>query len=134
MSPAHDGGVLRGVLSYLASRPFVACLDDDNWWRPDHLRLLRGILEACSLRWFVHPQSRRSICVDQRETVGPGRGIFQERFGGFVDPSCLMLNKVTCDRCYRFETAHCGRRSRRATEGRREASVLSGTGCWPEHR
>jgi len=25
------------------------------------------------------------------------RGIFQERFGGFVDPSCLMLNKVTCE-------------------------------------
>jgi len=52
------------------------------------------------LRWFVHPQSRRSICVDQWETVGPERGIFQERFGGFVDPSCLMLNKVTGDRYY----------------------------------
>jgi hypothetical protein len=49
------------------------------------------------LRWFVHPDSRRPICVDQWESVGPGQGVFQERFGGFVDPNCLMLNKLTCE-------------------------------------
>lgn len=95
------GGALRCILSYLANSPYVAYLDDDNWWRPDHLRLLRAALDqadwAFSLRWFVHPSSRRAVCVDKWESVGPNRGVFRERFGGFVDPNCLMLNKVTCE-------------------------------------
>jgi hypothetical protein len=101
LSPARDGGALRCVLSYLANSAFVAYLDDDNWWRPDHLRLMRAALNDAdwtfSLRWFVHPTSRRPICVDEWESLGPDRGIFVEKFGGFVDPNCLMLNKVTCE-------------------------------------
>ncbi len=97
----HDGGVLRCVLSHIANSPYVAYLDDDNWWRPDHLHLLRQAMReadwAFSLRWFVHPVSRRAICVDQWESVGPQQGVFREPFGGFVDPNCLMLNKVTCE-------------------------------------
>jgi glycosyltransferase involved in cell wall biosynthesis len=101
LSPARDGGVLRCVLSYLANSPFVAYLDDDNWWHPDHLLLLREALDradwAFSLRWFVHPVSRRPVCVDQWESVGPGKGLFLEKYGGFVDPNCLMLNKMKCE-------------------------------------
>jgi hypothetical protein len=101
LSAAGDGGALRCILSYLANSPYVAYLDDDNWWRPDHLRLLRAALDranwAYSLRWFVHTLSRRPICVDQWESVGPGQGVFRERFGGFVDPNCLMLNKLACE-------------------------------------
>ncbi len=101
LSPAGSGGVLRCILSYLANSPYVAYLDDDNWWRPDHLRLLRTALDRAdwtfSLRWFVHPLSRRPICVDQWESVGSGQGVFQERFGGYVDPNCLMLNKLACE-------------------------------------
>ena len=100
LSPAQDGGVLRTVLSYLANSPYVAYLDDDNWWAPDHLEaMLRAIVGAdwaYSLRWFVHPVTRRVICVDEWESVGPGRGVFDARFGGFVDPSCLMINKLRC--------------------------------------
>jgi hypothetical protein len=100
LSPAGSGGVLRCVLSYLANSPYVAYLDDDNWWRADHLRLLRGALDqadwAFSLRWFVHPYSHLPVCVDQWESVGLG-GVFREHFGGFVDPNCLMLNKVACE-------------------------------------
>ncbi len=97
---ARDGGALRTMLSYMANSPYIAYLDDDNWWRADHLRLLYGLMQqadwAFSLRWFVHPQSRQTVCVDEWESVGPGRGIFQERFNGFVDPNTLMLNKVAC--------------------------------------
>ena len=95
-----DGGTLRCVLTYLANSPFVAYLDDDNWWHPDHLRLLRAAVEQAewgfALRWFVHPQTRRPIAVDTWESVGPGLGIFNEKFGGFVDPNCLMINKLAC--------------------------------------
>jgi hypothetical protein len=55
-----------------------------------------GVQWAFALRWFVHPASRRPIAVDRWESVGPGRGIYNERLGGFVDPSCLMINKTTC--------------------------------------
>ena len=101
LSPARDGGVLRCVLSYLANSPYIAYLDDDNWWRPDHLQLLRAAMVhadwAFSLRWFVHPTSRRAICVDQWESLGPGLGVFNREFGGFVDPNCMMLNKLACE-------------------------------------
>jgi len=97
---AGDGGSLRCALTYLANSPFVAYLDDDNWWHADHLTLLRAAIEHAdwgfALRWFVHPQTRRPIAVDQWESLGPGKGVFNEKFGGFVDPSCLMINKLAC--------------------------------------
>jgi hypothetical protein len=100
LTPPGDGGALRCMLSFLANSPYVAYLDDDNWWGPDHLQQLRSAVESAewgfSLRWFVHPESRRAVCVDTWESVGPGQGMFQEKFGGFVDPSCLMLNKQAC--------------------------------------
>jgi hypothetical protein len=99
MAPA-DGGALRTILTFLANSPYVAYLDDDNWWGPNHLKLLRTAIAradwAYALRWFVHPDTRKPICVDEWESVGPGAGYFQERFGGFVDPNCLMLNKIAC--------------------------------------
>lgn len=100
LCPARDGGVLRCILTYLANSPFIAYLDDDNWWDPQHLRRLRDAIEgqdwAYSQRWFVHPLSRRPVCVDAWESVGPGKGVFAEDFGGFVDPNCLMINKLAC--------------------------------------
>jgi hypothetical protein len=84
----------------LANSPFVAYLDDDNWWGPNHLKWLRTALAQAewgfSLRWFMHPETRRPVCVDRWESVGPGQGVFNERFGGFVDPNCLMVNKLAC--------------------------------------
>ena len=100
LTPAHDGGALRTVLTYLANSPLVAYLDDDNWWHPDHLARLTDAIDgtdwAYALRWFVDPVTDRPICVDRWESVGPGRGVFRNRFGGFVDPSCLMINKLRC--------------------------------------
>jgi hypothetical protein len=40
LSPAGSGGGQRCILSYIANRPYVAYLDDDDWWQADHLRLL----------------------------------------------------------------------------------------------
>jgi hypothetical protein len=95
-----DGGALRAVLSYLANSPYVAYLDDDNWWAAAHLSQLRRAADdadwAFSLRWYAHPVTRRPICVDIWESVGPGQGLFNGNFGGFVDPSSLMINKLTC--------------------------------------
>ncbi len=100
LTPPGDGGALRAVLTYLANSPYVAYLDDDNRWDDEHLYYLRRAIDdadwAFALRWFVHPETRRPVCVDVWESVGPGLGLFKEGFGGFVDPSCLMINKVAC--------------------------------------
>ncbi|HEY1411593.1 MAG TPA: glycosyltransferase family 2 protein, partial [Rhodopila sp.] len=100
LTPPGDGGALRSVLTYLANSPYVAYLDDDNWWEPEHLYQLRRAMDdaewAFALRWFVHPETRRPVCVDIWESVGPGQGLFKDKFDGFVDPSCLMINKVAC--------------------------------------
>jgi hypothetical protein len=100
LTPSGSGGALRAILSYLANSPYVAYLDDDNWWAPTHLSDLRRAIDkadwAFSLRRFVHPVSRRPICVDIWESVGPGQGLFNGNFGGFVDPSSLIINKLAC--------------------------------------
>ncbi|NTW99748.1 MAG: tetratricopeptide repeat protein, partial [Geobacteraceae bacterium] len=103
LHPALDGGVLRSTLTFLANARYVAYLDDDNWWAPTHLQELlmaiRGHVWAFSLRWFVDPESRQPIVADYWESVGPGKGIFAQQFGGFVDPSSLMFDKIACFQC-----------------------------------
>lgn len=98
--PAGDGGALRTLLSIAANSRYVAYLDDDNWFEATHLaRLLEAIQGrdwAFSYRWFVDPDTLRPLCVDIWESVGPYRGVFLERFGGFVDPNCLMIDKLRC--------------------------------------
>ena len=101
LHPARDGGVLRCVLTYLANSRHVAYLDDDNWWAENHLSSMRKAIEghdwAFSLRWFVHPDTRRRICLDRWESVGPGKGVFSQNFGGWVDPNCLIYDKFACE-------------------------------------
>jgi hypothetical protein len=101
-----DGGALRTILSYVAHSRLVAYLDDDNWWAPEHLSLLVKAIAghdwAFSLRWFVDPETARPLCIDSWESVGPGAGVFAGRFGGFVDPSCLMIDKVKCEAALRL--------------------------------
>lgn len=98
-----DGGALRTILSYLANSRHVAYLDDDNWWSPRHLASMGAALEraewAYANRWFVHPSSRRPICADEWESVGPGRGVFRS---GWVDPNCLALDKIACEAVLRW--------------------------------
>jgi hypothetical protein len=98
--PNRFSGALRTILTYLANSRLVAYLDDDNWWAPDHLSTLVAAIAgadwAFSQRLFVEAATGEPICVDQWESVGPDAGIFQERFGGFVDPSSLMIDKLAC--------------------------------------
>jgi hypothetical protein len=44
----------------------------------------------------VDPHTGWPICPDDWDSVGPGRGINQARFGGFVQPSGLMVDKLAC--------------------------------------
>jgi predicted O-methyltransferase YrrM len=98
---AGTGGALRTILSYMAHSRLIAYLDDDNWWAPEHLSTLTQAVAghdwAYSLRWYADSQTDRPLCVDQWESLGPDAGCFCEMFGGFVDPSCLLIDRVACE-------------------------------------
>ena len=97
---SYAGGATRTILSYLAHAEHVAYLDDDNWFTPNHLSTLReavtGYDWAFSFRIFVSPDSHQPICIDEWESVGPGRGVFGKKANGFADPNTIMLNKMKC--------------------------------------
>ena len=103
---AKDGGALRTILSYLANSRYVAYLDDDNWWDTNHLSSLMNTIEdadwASSLRWFVDQESDLPLCIDRWEATGVNSGFFKKRFGGWVDPNCLMIDKIKCEPVLRF--------------------------------
>lgn len=93
-------GALRTILSYAANSRFVAYLDDDDWWAPDHLSGLKTAIAgkdwAFSYRWFADRDTGWTICRDEWDSLGPGQGINQRRFGGFACPSTVMLDKEAC--------------------------------------
>lgn len=95
----HFGGATRTICSYLANSQYVAYLDDDDWFAPEHLRTLREAVAnrawAHSMRWFVNPYNLEPMCVDTLENTGPNSG-FYEAQGGFACPSTLMLDKLKC--------------------------------------
>ena len=90
------GGGIRTICSYAANSRYLAYLDDDNWFAPNHLETLAyaitGKQWAFSLRHYVDEDSLRPLGVDRWESVGPDAGVFNERYGGFCDTSTLMLD------------------------------------------
>ncbi|HTH97670.1 MAG TPA: tetratricopeptide repeat protein [Stellaceae bacterium] len=95
-------GALRTILTYLANSRCVAYLDDDNWWGPAHLSSLKALIDggagwAWSDRWFVDEATGTPLAVDDWESVGPGKGVFTEKFGGFIDTSTLVIDKLACE-------------------------------------
>lgn len=94
------GGALRTILSYAANSRYLAYLDDDNWWAPNHLSSLRAVIDghdwAYAYRWFVDPDTQQTLCVDRWESLGPGRGIYAKAYNGLVDANCYLIDKTRC--------------------------------------
>jgi hypothetical protein len=95
------GGALHTVLSYLANSRYITYLADDNWMHEQHIATLLASIRdydwAFSLRWYVDDATRKPLCVDLWESVGPGKGVYAQTFGGFVDPNCMFIDKVRCE-------------------------------------
>jgi hypothetical protein len=100
---ALDGGAMRTLLSFLANAPYVAYLDDDNTYEPEHIALLleavRGKGWAYSQRMLVDETTEQDMVVDRWDSVGVGRGRFAAQ-GGFVDTNCLLVDKVAAARAF----------------------------------
>ena len=94
---ALDGGALRTLLSFLANARYVAFLDDDNEYEPDHLEGLAAAIQgkpwAHSQRLLVSEETGEALAVDRWDSVGVGQGRFAEQ-GGFVDTNCLLIDKI----------------------------------------
>jgi hypothetical protein len=101
----EDGGALRSILTFMANAPFVAYLDDDNAWAPDHLAKLLAAVQgkawAFAHRMLVDEESGREITRDRWDSVGVDKGRFGP-WGGFVDPNCLLIDKLRCVRALGF--------------------------------
>jgi hypothetical protein len=101
--PATDGGSLRAMLSFMANTRYVAYLDDDNSWEPDHLasvlQAVQGKAWAFSLRMVIDETDGRELGVDRWDSVGPDAGRFAAQ-GGLVDPNCLLVDKVLLARAF----------------------------------
>jgi hypothetical protein len=104
--PAWDGGAMRTILSYLANSRYIAYLDDDNWYASHHLSSLNEAIQGhdwvYSLRWYVHPVSRRPICEDRWESIGPAPHGTTIDPAGWVDPNCLAIDKIACESVLRW--------------------------------
>ena len=98
---AWDGGAMRTVLSYLANSRYLSYLDDDNWYAKNHLSSMHRAIQdhdwAYSLRWYVHPRSRKPICEDRWESIGPAKNGTMFDGAGWVDPNCLAIDKIACE-------------------------------------
>jgi hypothetical protein len=98
--PSHYGGALKTILSYAANSRYVTYLDDDNWYAPEHIASMMtavsGKAWAFSLRHFVDARTSTLLCPDTWESMGPGRGVYAEAQGGFVDTNCFFIDKLAC--------------------------------------
>ncbi|MBL9152509.1 MAG: glycosyltransferase family 2 protein [Verrucomicrobiales bacterium] len=97
----HDccfGGSLRAILTLLADARFAMYLDDDDWLLEDHVTSLLSAIDgkswAFAYSWFCDGQTGERLCVDEIESVGIGRGVFTDRFGGFVRPSGMAIDSL----------------------------------------
>jgi len=104
--PAVDTGALRTILTYCANSRYVTYLDDDNWVDETHIRRLLEAIEgqdwSFTFRYFVDPDTLEPLAIDRWESGGPGRGVYKPQLGGFVDPNCLMIDKLKCDEAIRY--------------------------------
>jgi len=92
------GGSLRSALTLLADSRVVVYLDDDDWFMPDHcaavLDAIAGKAWAFAYSIYADGNTGEALCVDELESVGVGQGLYAQRFGGFVRPSGLAIDKL----------------------------------------
>lgn len=94
------GGSLRSALTLLARHEVVTYLDDDDWFAPHHCQDVYDCIVQGDRKWaypyciYADHETSQGICVDEIESVGVGKGLFADRFGGFVRPSGLTLHKL----------------------------------------
>jgi hypothetical protein len=90
------GHRVYGSAPFLANSRYVAFLDEDNWFEPDHVASLmakitaEGLVWAYALRKIVDADGRY-ICNDDCESLG--QWPTWNKTGNLVDTNCYMLRR-----------------------------------------
>ena len=90
-----NGHRIYGGFSFLASGDYIAWLDDDNEFTPNHIESLVTITEekkldwAYSLRQIVDSEGK-FICNDDCENLGKYKSVINDHF---VDVSCFFVRR-----------------------------------------
>jgi glycosyltransferase involved in cell wall biosynthesis len=90
----YNGHRIYGAFSYLVETDFICFLDQDNWYDPDHIETLVGVINAgnkwaYSLRKIVDQQGEY-ICNDDCESLGRWKSVLNDNF---IDVNCFMIPK-----------------------------------------
>lgn len=92
------GGSLRSALTFLANSEYVMYLDDDDWLKENHVELILKVIPgkkwAYSYSIYADGNLSQGLCPDEWESVGVGKGAYKAKFGGFVRPSGMAINKL----------------------------------------
>ena len=93
---SQDGGAIRSILGYTANAPYLAFLDDDNTYLPNHIsslsRIIEGRVWSSGQRILVDQDTDEHLAVDIWDSVGPNNGQWKD-IGGHVDVNCIMVDK-----------------------------------------
>ena len=97
---AASGSALRTALSFLANSRYICSLHDTDWFAANHLSSLLSVCReqawAFTRRWQIDPTNPNKSTEDVTHSLGPGKGYYAARFGGWVHPSALMIDKISC--------------------------------------
>ena len=93
----YNGHRVYGSFPFLVDTEFVAFLDEDNWYEPEHLETLMakvtkfGLTWAYGLRKIVDGEGRR-ICDDDCESLGQWP-TWNSPTTHLVDANCYLLRR-----------------------------------------
>jgi len=99
-----SGHRIYGALPYLVNSEYVAYLDDDNWFDPDHVESLMSAIRQTQSRWAF---SLRKICdiggklvtLDNCESLGNLHHVFHNKDLFHIDTNCYLLHRELAVEC-----------------------------------
>ena len=91
------GHRIYGAAVYLASGRYVAFLDEDNWFEPDHIESLMRLTETGGLEWAyalrtIVDAEGREVAKDDCESLGKWP-LWRDPATHFVDMNCYLLRR-----------------------------------------
>ena len=96
-----NGHRIYAAVSYLINTDYVAFLDEDNWYEPNHIESLVTAVQPNSHRdgwaWArrnIVDELGNFICKDECESLGSDRNVFctETKSDYLVDVSCFFMN------------------------------------------
>jgi glycosyltransferase involved in cell wall biosynthesis len=83
---------------FLVTTPYIAYLNDDDWWHPDHLHSLYALIRNYDLDWSyshrkVYDHDGNYLLDDNCEALGESHDVWNVPGHRFVD-TCAILMKT----------------------------------------